>query len=197
MRIITIYKDLYNTEDLKTFPELKDILLSKYRNINVEDYPWYVATEEDYIQILEDKGYVNPQINFTISYSQGDGASFTCREVDISKVVTNNKYFSKREQNILSALSSYNFIAISIKRYNYMYYHEYTTHVDIEERLKSEWQQIQRIVNKLCLYIQEDIIQLSKKLYVDLCRDYEVFTSDDAVLEALESYEFDADGNLY
>lgn len=197
MRTIIKEIKLYNVDDLKFNFELKNLLLTKYREINTQDYPWYLDVEADCIEMLEEKGFINPQINFTISHRQGDGASFTCKEVNINKLLKHTSHFTLLEIHTLQALYARNLISIRVMRDSSLYYHERTVSVIMEEHIPCKWRHLQKIVNKLHYYLNEEIVRLSRFIYKDLRSAYKHFTSDAAVLEALEYYEFDNQGELY
>lgn len=49
------------------------------------DYEWWDCVEDDWKERLEKKGFMDPKISFSGFWSQGDGASFTCRYIDFQK----------------------------------------------------------------------------------------------------------------
>lgn len=189
---------VYDINDIKNNEELKNKILEKHIYINIE-YGWEDSIVEYWRNKLESIGFNTPKIAYTGFYCQGDGASFTCDSIDIEKFVENNDDFSKREKNILNTLYEYRYIEASVKRINFHYNHEKTVSLSYYDGdLKADWVHIQKIVDKLWNILQAKILELSENIYVDLETNYDVLTSDEAILKTIEinSYEFDEDGNI-
>lgn len=85
MRTITITKDLYKFEELPA--DVQDKVIEKNWDWNVECYDWWEYTIEDFKEKLEEAGVSKPDIEFSGFSSQGDGASFTCKYVDLAKLI--------------------------------------------------------------------------------------------------------------
>lgn len=62
-------------------------VLDKYRSILVEgDDFWAESTIENWTQDLEELGFRDIDIRYSLGYSQGDGASFTAKSIDVQKM---------------------------------------------------------------------------------------------------------------
>lgn len=76
------------TTTVYTFNELNKEAQKKaldiFRYFNVDDDFWRECLLEKIKENLQNKGYKNPEINYSGFYSQGDGASFTSKTVDLS-----------------------------------------------------------------------------------------------------------------
>ena len=79
LEIISIYK----FEELPK--EMREKLIEKHQNINVEGVNWYQYTTEDWKKKLEEKGFTDEEIYFSGFWSQGDGACFDA-QVDVSRL---------------------------------------------------------------------------------------------------------------
>lgn len=51
------------------------------------DHDWWEDVYKTWTDALEQIGFINPEIAFSGFWSQGDGASFTCRYVDLEKLI--------------------------------------------------------------------------------------------------------------
>lgn len=63
-------------------PQLKAKVLDKFRHWNTEDNFWAQPTEDSWKERLEKMGFDRVEINYSLGYSQGDGASFTADSID-------------------------------------------------------------------------------------------------------------------
>ena len=84
------------SEEIYTFDELdekaKETAIENFRN--KADYPhddWHTELINEMKKELEEKGYPDSKIAYTGFWSQGDGASFTCPQVDIEKWLEGRK----------------------------------------------------------------------------------------------------------
>ena len=72
--------NLYKFHELTEEQQAK--VIDKYSDINDELTCDLITWDEHFVQGLKEKGFLNPDISYYLSYSQGDGASFTCSEFD-------------------------------------------------------------------------------------------------------------------
>ena len=88
MRIDTVKTQVYKFEELE--PEAQQKAIQDHADFTAEvmDLSWVI---EDNIYRLEEMGYFDPEINYSGFNSQGDGASFTCKRIDIWQWVKFNK----------------------------------------------------------------------------------------------------------
>lgn len=197
MRTITTEHIVYNYEDVLKDNILKKMVLEKNIDINV-DFEWYEYLLDEWKEKLEQLGFINPEIEFTGFYSQGDGASFIS-DIDLKQAAKVSHLFSNRQIKILNALIDYNFIEANITRHTYRYSHENSTSLNkYDGELKSNWKHIQIIVDILWKYLEDLRFNLSKEIYNDLKNEYEYLTSEEAILDTIQAndYEFYADGTM-
>jgi hypothetical protein len=63
----------------------KETARDRVREMEAEDSNWHDFIIEDWQQRLENKGFNDPEIQYSGFWSQGDGASFTCKSIDWDK----------------------------------------------------------------------------------------------------------------
>lgn len=198
MRTITKKYKIYNYEDILNNKELKEKILNKHYDINT-NFDWYEFTLNEWTEKLEKLGFMNPKINFSGFWSQGDGASFTCDVIDIKLVAETSKLFKQREINALYALWNNGYIEANIERNTHHYYHSRTVTLNFYDgKMYTNWKHLQKIVDKLSDYLSDIIIDLSDEIYTDLENEYNYLTSELAILETIQAndYEFDENGDI-
>lgn len=197
----------YNFSDLPT-QALKDAAIEANRDWNVSYGPeWAESTIDDWKEKLEALGFSDPVISYSGFWSQGDGASFTCLQVPLPSLDPDvikawDQLVGAAEligEHITEDIQDLAFG--SVIRTNHQYSHENTVSVDWE------WNDppyinynpdegIQPFVDELKLAVGDYFDGLAETVR-DLCRDiysaleseYEYLTSDEAVVESLESNE--------
>jgi hypothetical protein len=174
--------------------DIREKVLERYRNINVGDSYWYESTYEHWKEKLEALGYREPEIQFSGFWSQGDGASFTCKEIDLRTWIKAHKA-GNRYRALISHLDC---VSGQIKRGEYRYVHYNTIFAELEitehhsgkaesQLLELEWA------------VKNDAQELSQQIYRELEADYEAETSDEAIEDTLagNAYEFFENGDDY
>lgn len=190
--------NIYNYQDILNNEDLKQKVLEKYGDINVNFDGWYNFIIAEWTEKLEQLGFIDPLICFTGFYSQGDGASFTA-DIDIKLAAQKSELFTVREINLLYTLWNYGLIEAGIKRITYHYCHENTTALECYDgQLKISWTHIQKVVNKLWKYLEKIRYNLSKEIFKDLETEYNYLTDETTILETLKinEYEFYENGSI-
>lgn len=197
-RTITKQYEIFTLKEMLNNPETKQKLLEKHYDINVDYYDWHKFILDEWQDKLDDIGFSNPEINYTGFNSQGDGASFTCKEIDFIKMCKYLNY-NKRESNLIYELWNQGYIEAAVKRNNYHYYHENTVTLEYYDgHLLISWKHIQKLVDKLWNDIESLIKPLCCEIYRDLENEYEYLISEKAIIETLQAneYEFYSDGTI-
>jgi hypothetical protein len=208
MKTVTKTLDIYSIEDVKNNEELKELVLEKNRDINVDNNYWFDDGIEAWKERLREYGFIEPDIQFSGFWSQGDGASFTSKAVYLDlylKAFGRDLYFDKQIKLFLDLIESYDVVEFGVERRDYRYVHEYTTKVYYDEYLYqfNRCPRLQRFLSNfitdLCTHMQDKIEELNRKIYKDLNAEYDYLESDEAVMETLEvnEYEFTEDGRIY
>lgn len=206
----TVETIIYNVEDLKKeeLKELRDRVLEKHRDINVDYDGWYECIEEDFKEKLTSLGYDDIEATWSGFWSQGDGASFT-GEIWISEEVLKRLYpdYNELKQSIKNMIIDN--VKINIVRNSYYphYVHSNTIFAELDtydlDYILEDHPRLENKVYKVLEIIEDninkEIKQLSDDYYDDLREYYHEMTSDDQVLETLEAndYEFLEDGSMY
>lgn len=196
MKIKTIEKEVYSFEDLKTNEELKEKVLQKYYDINV-DYDWYDFIYEDAKTIGDIMGIKIDNIYFSGFSSQGDGACFdgyysykknSVKELiayapldkELLRIATGLKDIQKKHFYNLSA---------TIKHSGH-YYNSGCTEINVQTD-KTDYYD--------CYELEDLLRSFMDWIYTQLDKNYEFYTSEEAILETLEvnEYEFDSKGNIF
>lgn len=176
--------ELYEFDELSESAQAK--VLETERDINV-DFAWSKWTLEDWEEQLKAMGFEDPQINFSGFWSQGDGASFTSKRVDILKFLTVHKA-KGRFKAILKALKK-DEIDASVERIDHSYSHEYTVRANIEFMTDDTDLKAQESYD-FSVLLTETVRTLSRKIYKDLESEYEGLTSDEAVIDTIKANEY-------
>lgn len=82
-----------NRVDVTQFKKINELdeatrkrILDKHRDLLVQDTDWATPVEDDWQEKLEQYGFERIEIRYSLGYSQGDGASFTCDSIDVKKL---------------------------------------------------------------------------------------------------------------
>lgn len=186
-RTVTEKFKVYKFDELSK--EMKEKVLEKYRDINVDYDGWWDFVYEDHQQTLAESGFNNPKMSFSGFWSQGDGASFSA-DVDVAKWLKKNKLANKYRK-VLNAYEKGDFSLDITKSGRY----EHSGTMDYKSyNMMDDYEQGEEVAEM----ILKDARQKADKLYKDLEENYEDMTSDEQVAETLKAndYEF-RDGKIY
>lgn len=208
MRTIIIKKTLYKFNELSKEAQAQAIEI-KRQNIleNYDDYEFYFKeTIDDTLERWHDAG-INidiADIAYNISYSQGDGVSFTTdTPINIEKALDKFiKEYPKYAKTVEDIKNNKNYQDVNldyeftIKRNSYQYTHEKTVHCDFTD---ISWEYTDGVWE-----LADKIRQIIDKLKDDICGDIyhelmeldQYITSDENIIELLElnDYEYTQDG---
>jgi len=198
---------------LELNPEAKEKALQSIMNDSIFrgreiDLDWVVEAEQD--ELEDGLGLVNVEISFSGFWSQGDGASFTGRVVDIPKFMEAiGVDTSNIPDKAMKALDD--IYEMYIVRTDSRYFHENTVRFDIEEPFDTELilmspfgvGDITIDLNDLLGDIgleakaSEWVKTKSKEIYSKLEKAYNDEFSEDAAEEWADQWEiqFDEEGN--
>jgi hypothetical protein len=187
----TIHVQTYTFQELSD--NAKQKVLSNFSDINT-NFEWYDFLFEDFTTELEEKGYKNTKILFSGFYSQGDGACFTSKEIDIEKFIKNQK-LEKDFPTILKLLAENPSSFSGDIEHNYRYYFATSTKVNIEDNTdetdENEQEKISEELIKLEKLIENDREKIGNDFYERLQNNYEELTSEKSIIETIELNEYD------
>lgn len=201
MRTIVKETTVYSFAELSK--ESQERAIENLRDINVDYEDWDECVLSDQEEILKDLGFTSElKISYSGFWSQGDGASFTCKNVDLAKVVPavgGYKFKHKALENLF-----YQNCKGTVNRGNLPYVHEMSTNYNyaIDFYTFNGYQHpricaaIEDIAEKLETQIVEYIVELNQKIYKAIEAEYEALRTDEAVRDTIEAneYEFTEDG---
>lgn len=210
MKTITKTIELLEISDLEKDDKLMEMVCDKQRDINVDWEGWYGGVYSDHKEKLLQLGFSDVEISFSGFYSQGDGASFTCSEMDLAKVLSNIdndlKTLIEKDDDVYNGLNE---LCMVIKRSNNHYVHENSCGAyvqngglldDVFEKLETvlceqEYSYMDSYLEDL---VDGYIVDLNRELYKDLENEYNRLQTNERVFETLRAndYTFDLEGNI-
>lgn len=138
-------------------------------------------------------GFIEPEINYSGFWSQGDGASFTCKWIDFSLLISSMIYCYGYYPPMLDKalyFAEVGYIHGGINRTSYHYSHKNTVslslEMDIYQDVKGVWE---RLESDLYDSIQEYSKDLMREIYHDLEKEYEDVSSREYIMEEIDNLE--------
>jgi hypothetical protein len=203
MRTKIIEQEIYSLDDVKNNNELLKKVLEKNYEINLY-YDWWDCVYYDRKEKIGEVGFSINNIYFSGFWSQGDGAMFEYDRIDdklLNEFVDTLDLSPMRKQWII------NNIYISGKGHHRGHYnHEKCCSHSIYWEVANGGLHWSTNFYKWLESFADDFEEFIVDKYEDLCRDlyrslekeYDYLTSEGAILESLESneYEFDINGNI-
>lgn len=190
---------------------MNEKLIEKYRHINVDFDDWHTCVITNFIDDMKLKGIEIEYNNVYYSgfYSQGDGASFTCR---FNPVLFLEAHGLAEQYPAAHYIAKSDMLLIESSRTNSRYSHENTvTFLVIDEgyrdyeyegdtddlRTAVELAMAEKFENEECHRITVDVTEICRgymqDLYRALSNEYDHLTSDEVVWEAIVANEMDKD----
>lgn len=163
---------------------------------------WWDFTHDKWRSDLKEVGFNDIEINFSGFWSQGDGASFTCKYVDSDKLIdclagaTDNEIIGRitkkcggigidKRFNRLKGL-----VSCSVNRRSSHYCHEMTCGFDVESDIREEHARLTKLLvefEEACEELRKDICHA---IYKDLETEFEWRTSDEQLIEDAEANDW-------
>jgi hypothetical protein len=209
MRTVTNEFTVYSVDDVLNMPELRQKVFENYHDFNVSFDEWHDFLLNEWKEKLESYGFCQPEINYSGFWSQGNGASFTCKYIDIPLFFENFTdeidLTEKQKKLLLALMKDYDLFDFAVKRRSHHYYHEKTVFVNNEDCLYNFsgynrlYTFLYSAMKKIENVIAEKVIDFSWQIYRELEKEYDYLTSEEAVFESLRcnEYEFIASGKIF
>lgn len=176
--------NVYKFEELSEEQQKK--VIEKHRDINVDFQGYDETTLEDLKDELEKLGFSSPEISYSGFWSQGDGASFTCTDIDILKFLKEKKLVTKYRECKKDIEEGE--ISASIYRNTHHYSHENSCSISIDDyHAKASDKILLELENEL----EKARLELCEKIYKRLESEYDYLTSDEVVKETLLCNDYD------
>lgn len=195
MRTETVTRTLFQFSELSE--KAQERAIERFRDINVE-HEWYEFELDNFTEQLEEVGFNCPEISFSGFWSQGDGASFTCKTAHIESLIDalKDSRHHRKYARFLTKIADY--LSVSVERINYQYSHKYSTRAVVDSCLPGRRLQLEALINRFEEDVESLRLELSHRLFETLTAQYDHLRSDEAVIEAIEAneYEFLEDGTF-
>lgn len=193
MRVETTTRELYAFAELSE--KAKEKAIEECRDINVDFDGWHELLIDEWKKKLEALGFENPEISYSGFWSQGDGASFTCDNIDILKWMKAMKR-SRKFRLLKSAIEGGDIVG-KVYRSNHHYYHarSVTASLSIYNGLTDKQD---ALIPELEKQLDAHVESLGDEIYKALEKEYDYLTSAEAIIHSIEAneYEFTVDGKL-
>lgn len=186
-----------------SFNELSDKAKENVRNWHSECLAeWWDYTEDDFREVLKRMGFYDVEPAFSLSYSQGDGASFTAsfsHDKPCLEAVKDHAPVDEELARIAIAIDALpiGFHGRVARNYAFRECHEYSITAEdcVIEQVDNELEATDDLVNDFATIVRDLCCWYFKQLQGEL----EYQTSDEAIVEncELNGYEFTADGRLF
>jgi hypothetical protein len=207
----------YLFDELPT-AELKAAAIKDFRDWSEVSDDWAEHVLDDWKEKLESLGYSDPEIQYSGFWTQGDGASFTCKQVPLPD--KDPAVIKAWEELCLAAGLIGEPISEDIAdlahggvyRTCHRSCHENTVSIDWEwndppyidcptpEGLEPFIEALKADVETYFENLEDTVKDLCRQIYSDLEDEYEYLTSDEAIAERLEAneveFEVDEEGRL-
>lgn len=204
MREMKITYDIYTFEEL---PEhLQNKLIEDEREIMADDWDYIHSDDikDEWKEKLERQGFNNPEISYRGFWSQGDGASFTTKNIDLIKLCDYLELWPVGKEKTYRTLLENLSYDVYLERTNHHYCHEYSTtfycFVNYSQWIPTKAQKaLDEFFQDIEPLIKEHIVDMGIAIYRDLEEDYEAYIDEEFVRERLieldRDYVVDKDGN--
>jgi hypothetical protein len=144
-------------------------------------------SDDIYIETLKEQGFLNPEISYDLSYSQGSGASFTCTELDYDILL--KEYTGKHKNWLISILKHYGEIKIE-RCYSCHYVHENSCNTELYEYTQYNYSRIIDELENIRKYIEYKRLEACSTLYDQLEAEINWLTSDECIKEILIANDY-------
>lgn len=177
--------NLYQFHELTEEQQAK--VIDKYSDINDELTCDLTTWDEHFVQGLKEQGFLNPDISYSLSCSHGDGASFTCSELDYNLLLKD--YAGKHKSWMVEILEQYCVVKI---KHNYSYHdvHENSCNTELYEYMRCNYPRIINELENIRQYIEDIRLEACINLAEDLQNEIDYLTSEEAIKEALIANEY-------
>lgn len=192
----TIRTKVYTFNELNKEAQEKAII--DYRNGN--DDLQLLSFNEDCNRIIEERGFRDVSLSYSLSYSQGDGLSFTASNIENSILISFFREIlgENKEKTIQVLIDNCSFELTGNRgRYNY------ASKSDIDYTLEDYGHN--DTIN--CNIVVAKVLEKLENYYIDLCKELEkngyneleYLNSDEYIKDVLinNEYEFLSNGKIY
>ena len=196
--------------------DVKEKVIEKHRQYAYEDSYHSESLKEYFKEYLEERGLPSEEIEFSLSYCQGDGVAFYGRIVNWRRDDSSLEKFLKHYNayDKFKDLAKYAYIRIEIARnrngYHYSHYNTMCVDVEWESSLQDYDDELrQAVVDKieepfedlakeLREVVEEIVVEVSKELEKQGYAYFDDVYSDERITEEIKinEYRFTEDGTI-
>lgn len=176
--------NLYKFEELTD--DQKQKAIEKHRYFNDDITCDLIEYDEIHVIKLKEKGFLNPAISYSLSYCQGDGASFTCTQLDYDLLLKD--YTGKHKKWMIEILEQY--CEVQIERISHHYSHKRTCKTELYEQTQANYPRIMDELENVRQYIENIRLYACDDLEDDLQNEIDYLESDEAIAEILIANEY-------
>ena len=186
--------ELYEFDELSE--DVRAKVLQKERYINVDDSFWSECILDEWEEKLTALGFESPEIAFSGFASQGDGASFTCKRVNLAEFTKAQK--AKTRFAKLLRLVEVDDLCASVDRVDHHYSHANTVRANVDMACNDETDPLIPLYQELEALITSTVRTLSREIYGQLENEFFGLTTDEAVIDTIKAneYTFTASGRM-
>ena len=206
MKDITITTTVYTFEELSD--EAKEKALEFYRDFNTAYWEWWETTLDDQKEQLEKAGINKPAIEFSGFWSQGDGLSFTSKDVNLETLMESSKAAEKYPEFYKELQLGNIDYSCYIPRTSHHYSHARTAAFSLDTVYptvddEQDYDDLQDIIDRdlqgIIDYLDDWRMDKCHEFYRALENEFNYLTADEALIESFEAneMEFTADGKAF
>lgn len=186
---------VYEFEELS--PEAKRKVIDHFQDINI-DYEWWEPELDYWKEKLSEYGFRQPEIYFSGFSSQGDGACFEFRGLDIEKVWTIYKEHNKVKHEEWLKFYLQEFHHFQTRTINSRYSHALTREIACDYYSNREYRHLDKEAKRFEEWLESFRLGLCHEIYRNLSDEYNGLTSEEAIVETIKcnDYEFTAEGKV-
>lgn len=178
--------NLYQFEELT--PEQQEKVIEKYNDINDDSFEFCLSS---YVEDIKETGFKNPDLYYSLSYSQGDGACFECEQFDFDLLLKDWQH--KHKNWIVNIIKQHYEGYIKLNSFGYHYSHSNTRYFILSSDGVMDcrnYPNIEKAIEDVENHIENLRYELSEQLTSDLYNELEYLRSDDAIKETLIANEY-------
>jgi len=191
----TIRTKVYTFNELSK--EAQENAIERFRNENYEHISLDMFSE-NCIEIIKEKGFKEPVLQYSLSYSQGDGLSFNSSGLENPVLVS---FFAEimgqnKEKQIQVLIDNLDFSIKVTDRYAFSSVRD--VNLDLEDYNHYNTDNCNNVVSKVREKIENYYLSLCKELEAMGYSEIEWHNSDECIKETLTAnYEFLSNGKMY
>jgi len=190
----TIRTKVYEFNELND--KAKQTAIEWYKNsVLAEDSDILFGFDEHCREEAEKFGFNDIKIQYSLSYCQGDGLSFSCSNFDLKQFLTNN---SRLHRNLLINVISSN-CTVEIKGNTGRYCFASRSDIDLYLDANKDYPNIQTIIDLIKTELENTYLQLCNELENTGYKWIEDAYTDESIIESIEAneYNFTKDGKIF